>query len=164
MLREEGIIVALEGTHASVACARSGCAGCHAEASCGANSGPLGRKTVEIRARNPLQAAVGERVIVEITEGRLLRNSFMMYGLPTIALVVVGALGHSVAQSWGVGDSESVGALAGLVAMALSFYGLYLYHQHAQDNPGQQPVITRIIEQAPPQDEACSSSVDATAS
>ncbi|MEO5348098.1 MAG: SoxR reducing system RseC family protein [Magnetococcus sp. YQC-3] len=158
MLREEGVVVAVEGEYALVANQRrGGCGGCHAEASCGSFSGGMGKKTVGIRARNPLQAEVGERVVLEITEGHLLRASFLVYGVPIIALVVVGMLGRSLSLALGVGDSESIGALSGLTALVLSFYGLHRYNQHIQDDASQQPVIARVLAAAPHVVESCSS-------
>jgi sigma-E factor negative regulatory protein RseC len=146
MLREEGVVVALEGVFAIVANQRrGGCGGCHAEASCGALSGGMGRQSVGIRARNPLQAEVGERVVLEISDGQLARASFLVYAMPILVLVGVGVVARSLGQQWGVADSESFGGLAGLLAMVGSFYGLYRYNQHIQNDERHQPVIARII-------------------
>ncbi|MBF0161654.1 MAG: SoxR reducing system RseC family protein [Magnetococcales bacterium] len=149
MLHEEGVVMALDGAYAVVANQRKGsCGGCHGEASCGTLSGGLGKKTVGIRARNPLQAAVGERVVLEISEGHLLKASFLVYGLPILAMMVVGILGRSLATTLGVGDSESAGALAGLAALLLSFWGLHRYNHHIRNDASQQPVIARILPSA----------------
>ncbi|WP_130471777.1 SoxR reducing system RseC family protein [Candidatus Magnetaquicoccus inordinatus] len=146
MLREEGVVVAVEGEYAIVANQRrGGCGGCHAEASCGALSAGSGRQSVGIRARNPLHAEVGERVVLEIAEGAMLRASFLVYGLPILALVLVGVVARSLARAWGIGDSESVGALAGLLALAGTFYGLYLYNQRIENDERHQPVIARVL-------------------
>ncbi|MEO5339892.1 MAG: SoxR reducing system RseC family protein [Magnetococcus sp. MYC-9] len=151
MMQEEGVVVALDGEYALVANQRkSSCGGCRAESSCGSISGDLGKKSVGIRARNPLQAAVGERVILEISESHLLRASFLVYGVPIMALILVGMLGRSLALAWGVGDSESVGALSGLAALVLSFLGLHRYNHHIRDDVEQQPVIARILSTPPP--------------
>ncbi|MBF0095819.1 MAG: SoxR reducing system RseC family protein [Magnetococcales bacterium] len=156
MLREEGVVVAVEGAFAIVANQRrGGCGGCHAESSCGAMSGGLGRQSVGIRARNPLQAEVGERVVLEISEGQLARASFLVYAMPILVLVGVGVVARSLGQVWGVADSESFGALAGLLAMAGSFYGLYRYNQRIQDDARHQPVIARILASASGHAEAC---------
>lgn len=157
MLREEGIVVALEGAYALVVNQRKGgCGGCHSEASCGVLSGGLGKKAAGIRARNPLNAEVGERVVLEMTESHLLRASFLVYGLPIVALVVGGVLFRSLSLSLGIGDSESVGALGGLAALLFSFYGLHRYNQHIRNDDSQHPVIARIISGASSQTEVCS--------
>ncbi|MBF0184247.1 MAG: SoxR reducing system RseC family protein [Magnetococcales bacterium] len=149
MLREEGVVVAVEGEYAIVANQRrGGCGGCHAEASCGAMSGGLGRQSIGIRARNLVHADVGERVVLEIAEGELAKASFLVYGMPVLALVLVGVVARSLAQSLGVADSESVGALAGLLALVGCFYGLYRYNKHIENDDRHQPVISRILTSA----------------
>ena len=146
MLREEGIVVGLDGEYALVSNQRKrSCGSCQAEASCATLSGGLGKKTVGIRARNPLHAEVGERVVLEISEGHFLRASFLVYITPILSMVFVGAMARSLALSWGGIDSESVGALAGLAALALNFYGLSHYNAHIQDDASQQPVISRVL-------------------
>lgn len=146
MLREEGIVVGLEGAYALVSNQRKRtCGNCHAEASCATLSGGLGKKAVKFRALNPIQAEIGERVVLEITESHFLRASFLVYGTPILSMVLVGSLARAWALSWGGVDSESVGAVAGLLAMVLSFYGLYHYNGHIQDDASQQPVIRRVV-------------------
>lgn len=146
MLREEGIIVALEGAYALVSNQRKGaCGSCHAESSCAVLSGGLGKQSVNIRAHNPLQADVGERVVLEITESHFLLASFLVYITPILSMVLVGSLARFLALSWEGVDAESVGALAGLASLALSFYGLHRYNAHIQDDVSRQPVIRRIV-------------------
>ena len=146
MLREEGIVVGLEGTYALVANQRkSACGSCHAESSCGTLSGGLGKKVVVIRAHNPLQAEVGERVVLEISETHFLRTSFLVYVVPILSMVLVGSLVRFLALFWVGIDAESMGALAGLAALILSFYGLHRYNTHIQDDISRQPAISRII-------------------
>lgn len=146
MLREEGIVVGLEGEYALVSNQRkSSCGGCHAETSCGTLSGGLGKKAVQFRARNLVHAEIGERVVLEIAEGHFLRASFLVYITPILSMVLVGALVRYLALSWEGVDSESIGAVAGLFALALSFYGLSRYNDHIQDDASQQPVIRRIV-------------------
>ncbi|MEO5363968.1 MAG: SoxR reducing system RseC family protein [Magnetococcus sp. DMHC-8] len=156
MLREEGVILEREGEFALVANQRrGGCGGCQSGASCGVFSAGSG-KTTGIRARNPLEAEVGDRVVLEISERQLLRASFLVYAVPIMAMVLVGTLGRSLAMTLGVGDSESAGALAGLAALVLSFYGLYRYNLRIRDDASQQPVITRVISTEPGHAGVCS--------
>ncbi len=158
MLREEGVVVALDGEYALVSNQRKGgCGGCQSEATCGIFSGGPGKNTVTMRVRNPIQAEIGERVVLEMAAGYLHRASFVVYGVPIIAMMLAGVLGRSLALTLGVGDSESIGALSGLAALSLSFYGLYRYNLRIQDDPNRHPVITRVIETDPDPVDACSS-------
>ena len=146
MMREEGIVVGLDGPYALISCERKkSCGGCSGEQSCGVLSGGLGKKGVEIRAHNPLHAEIGERVVLEIGERYFLRASFLVYVVPILSLIAVGSLARSLALSWPGADAESLGALGGLVAMALSFYGLHRYSAHLRDDSDQQPVISQIL-------------------
>lgn len=146
MLREEGIVVALEGAYALVANHRkSACGRCHAEASCGALSGDLGKKSVSIRAHNPVHAEVGQKVLLEMEAGQFLRDSFLVYVFPIVAMLLVGLLVQSWTHAWAGESSETFGALAGLGALGLSFYGLRRYNLTIRHDARQQPVIRRIV-------------------
>lgn len=67
-----------------------------------------------MRVNNPLHAAIGERVIVGVEEGVLLRTTLVAYLLP-LAMFVGGAL---VAPAWFQGGDgwAALGALIGLAA------------------------------------------------
>ena len=146
MMREEGVVVGLDGAYALISHERKkACGSCSGEESCGVLSGGLGKKGVEIRARNPLHAEIGERVVLEIGERYFLRASFLVYVVPILFLIAAGSLVRFLALSWPGADAESLGALAGLVAMALSFYGLHRYSAYLKDDSDQQPVISRIL-------------------
>ncbi len=149
MLREEAIVVGLEGDHAFVINQRkSACGSCHADQSCGTLSGGLGKKGVHIRTHNPINAQVGERVMLEISESHFLKASFMVYALPVVALIMVGAGVRSLVLSLGwVQDAEAIGALAGLAGLGLSFYGLYRYNSSIQNDSSQLPSIRRVVNQ-----------------
>lgn len=147
MLREEGLVVTVEGDHATVSSQRqSACGSCHAEGSCGVLSGGLGKGDVRVRARNLVGAGVGEQVVMEISESRFLRASFLAYGFPVLSLVAVGAAVRSLALSMGAGEgAEGIGALAGLAALGLSFYWLQYYNTKLAREENNWPVITHIV-------------------
>jgi sigma-E factor negative regulatory protein RseC len=67
-----------------------------------------------MRVGNPIQASIGERVIVGVEEGMLVRSTLVAYLLP-LAMLLGGAL---AGRAWGPGGdgTAAVGALLGLVA------------------------------------------------
>lgn len=87
-----------------------------------------------LRAANPIQARIGERVIVGVEEGSLLRATLLVYLLP-LALFVAGA----IAGRWAAeGDAPAVaGALVGLAL------GWLAARRMSRQPRGGQPVILR---------------------
>ncbi|MBF0369606.1 MAG: SoxR reducing system RseC family protein [Magnetococcales bacterium] len=148
MLREEGRVVALDGDFALVSSHRqSACGSCQAKSSCATLSGGLGQRENQIRAHNRAGAEVGERVVLEVSEGLFLKASFLIYAMPVLGLVFGGALARSLALSMGiVGDNaELVGALSGLATFVASFIWLRGYNRRLEGDDSIRPVITRVL-------------------
>jgi len=92
-----------------------------------------------MRAGNPIEARIGERVIIGVEEGALLRATLLAYLLPLV-LFVVGAF--AVRQWLHGGDgAAALGALAGLV---LGWGVVRWMGQRAGQQRGQ-PVILRRV-------------------
>lgn len=108
-----GIVRALDGAKALVEVEQGGCGRCHEEGGCGGQqltqmfcSGP---KTYE--ADNPINAVVGDRVIVATELGSVRRTANLAYGVP-----LLGAIGGALLGMRLGGDSAGMlGALLGLV-------------------------------------------------
>lgn len=77
------------------------------------------RRPRRYRVESALSLSVGDRVVVGLPEGSLLRSVFFVYGLPLIFILT----GAGLAQLWRAGDAAGVsGALAGgLTAWGLTF-------------------------------------------
>lgn len=116
MTREPASVVALDGTHAWVeTAARSACSSCGASGCGSAVLGALGgTRTRRYRVRNQAGAQLGERVMVAVPDGALLRASLLGYLLPLLGLVA-GTLLSAAA-----GDSDFQVALAGVLGMVLT--------------------------------------------
>ena len=71
------------------------------------------KRSITVRAGNPLQVRPGSLVTVETGTGRLLRAMALVYLLPLAALLAGCFLGYSL------GGSEEVQALAGLGGLLL---------------------------------------------
>jgi sigma-E factor negative regulatory protein RseC len=124
LLKETGTVVSVDASYVYVKTQRStGCSGCSSEEGCGTsalsklfirdNSSPL-------KVRRTLECEVGDKVELILDQSRLLKHSFMAYGLPLIGLFVVSiGFGHIAEQ---IGFNESIteimtiiGGLAGLL-------------------------------------------------
>ncbi|MGN7613752.1 SoxR reducing system RseC family protein [Magnetococcales bacterium HHB-1] len=146
MLREQGRIVAVEGPYAEVQGLRqSACGSCGGESSCNTLSGGSRGRFQTIRVLNPIDARVGELVIFEIPERSFLKASFLAYALPVVALFLVGSLVRSVFIELGFPDAaEPLGALSGLLALGLVFYGVGRY-AGGEGREGFYPVVSEVV-------------------
>jgi sigma-E factor negative regulatory protein RseC len=148
VLREEVLVVAVDGVYAMVSSQRkSACGSCHAEPSCSVLSGGGGKRDTEIRAMNPIGAEVGQRVELEISEQQFLKASFLVYVLPVISLILFGVFGRYLAERFGVVPdmAEGVGGLSGVVALVLTFWGLSKLNDHIEGDDSRRPVIRRVL-------------------
>lgn len=124
MIEEPATVLRVAGDAAWVRCEReAGCARCAEGRGCG--GGLLGRllgdRLREIRVlRQPADLQAGERVILALDEGVLLRGAFLVYLLPLLCLGLGAGLAAWAASAWlptAVREPAAVaGALAGLAA------------------------------------------------
>ncbi len=136
MLEERGIVVAVpDPQNAQVKVSRSGaCEQCASSKICQA----MGTgKEMLVTAGNPLQAKIGQQVLLSLPGKTFLRASLIAYLIPVLALFGGAVIGQQISERWAV-----AGAFLGL---GLSFLGLWYYNKHL--NPDTyRPTITRILE------------------
>lgn len=107
MTESEAVVTRLEGDHAWVDL-QSGCTTCGAAGGCGLSDG---KGKPQQRLRNEVGAQVGDRVVVSVPDGAVLRAAFYCYLLPVAMVFALAASGMVVANEMG----SIVGALIGLV-------------------------------------------------
>lgn len=119
MLETRAIVVRVDGRYALVQASQgSGCGQCGSGKGCGA--GKLSQlfcgEPRQFRVNNPIDANVGDEVIVSVADGAVLRGIGLVYLLP-LALLVAGAmLGSLCAAQAGQRDGyAAAGAAIGLV-------------------------------------------------
>ena len=113
------VVTDTHGRHALLRVDRplAGCGRCHEPGGCGGSLVDARRagSPVALRVVNTLGVIPGDRVIVEMSPGSILKTAALTYGCTTL-LVILGAIFG--AHFWG-GDSAAVmGALLGLVVGA----------------------------------------------
>lgn len=120
MLETRAIIVQVEGQYALVQASQAnGCEQCNGK---GCGAGKLSQlfcsKPRQFRADNPINAGVGDEVIILVAEGAILRGIGLVYLLPLLLLVMGALLGNAwVGQSAEQHDGyAAVGAVLGLAA------------------------------------------------
>jgi len=92
ILRERGVVIGFEGDDVLIETVRqTGCSGCSSESGCGTSALSklfTGTHKKPIRVKNTLPCQVGDSVELVLDESRLLKHSFMAYGLPLIGLFI----------------------------------------------------------------------------
>lgn len=78
---------------------KSGCSGCTSSSGCGTSA--LSKLFVSthrkpIKVRNRIAAEVGDLVTVSMDESRLIKHSFMAYGLPLIGLLLFAVVAQNL--------------------------------------------------------------------
>lgn len=110
----EGIarVVRVEGTVAWLEPEQTtSCGSCASSASCGAKG--IGTVASRMEARqfpldNTADLRVGERVVIGVEDGSLLKATLIAYGIPLLAALTAGGIGQSLYGS----DEATMGAMA----------------------------------------------------
>ena len=119
MLETRAVIVRTEGQYAFVRASQaSGCERCDGK---GCGAGKLSQMFCstprQFQVENPIEAVVGEEVVISVAEGSILRGIGLIYLLPLLLLVTGAMLGGHWAKLPAQSDGyAAAGALLGLAA------------------------------------------------
>jgi len=118
---------------------------CESCGRCGILSASGNRETT-VEALNPVQAKVGQRVVLETDDRQMLFVSFMLYMVPLFGLIA-GIFGWLALADYLAleGDRELTAILVGIGFLAVVFYFIRLWDRKARNNPKYKPVITGIV-------------------
>lgn len=121
---------------------KSACGSCKA----GCNISETG---AEIEAVNRVEAAVGQRVRVEMQPYLYIKGSILIYGVPALALILGAVIGKEyfsgVFKNY---DPDIVSAVFGFSAFILSFAVVKLLSSRLEKDTGYKPVVVEIIKEA----------------
>jgi sigma-E factor negative regulatory protein RseC len=142
LLLEEGLVVGVEGETAQVRVARgSACGGCAQEGAC--NPLDAAGQELVIRVDNALDARPGQRVVVGIEEGMVLRGAAWMYVLPLVTFFFGYWLGGVVAPA---GQGESGTAIIGaLIGLGVGLATVYWRFQHRSVAAAYRPRMVKAL-------------------
>ena len=123
-LTEQGVIVKVEDAFVYVKAESSaGCGGCKSQSGCGTSSLAKlfsNRRDEPIKVLKTQACSEGDRVELLLDESRLLKHSFMAYGLPLIGMFIFAITVFELALN-GLALAES---LAELLSVTAGFLGL----------------------------------------
>ncbi|SCY52666.1 SoxR reducing system RseC family protein [Desulfoluna spongiiphila] len=145
MRQEEGIIIkkASHGRAWVETVRTSACEGCASKGSCHASG-----KSMEVCAINDAGADIGDRVLVSIGTGTLIKMSLLAYIFPVFALMAGAAAGNTLGPGHGINPSLAAG-IGGFGALAVSFVIIRLFEGKIAQGETYTPRITRILPGAP---------------
>lgn len=147
MIEESGVVVSIDGPNARVRIERrTVCGGCAAHGACGTSliERYFGRGSIHVEALNEAQAAVGERVMLGISEQGLLSASFAVYFVPMAGLLGGALAGEALAGLAEGGFGDAAVLLGAALGFALALLWLRGYSARSRTRPGQQAVVCRI--------------------
>jgi sigma-E factor negative regulatory protein RseC len=125
MIEESATVIAIEQDQLVLqASTRTACGSCAANKGCGTAvlSSWLGRKVVHFRARNTVDAQVGDEVVVGLGEDALLSGSIRMYLLPLLALMLSALLADQLLDT-GLQGRDLLIILASVAGFSLMLVG-----------------------------------------
>jgi sigma-E factor negative regulatory protein RseC len=142
-LETRAIVVETDGQNALVKADQAG--GCEQCAGKGCGTGKLSQlfcsKPRRFQVKNPINAGVGDEVIISVAEGAVMRGIGLVYVLP-LALLLIGATLGSIWSQPGPSDSyAAVGALTGLAAG----FAIAKWFSLQQGESRFQPYIARLL-------------------
>ncbi|WP_300667255.1 SoxR reducing system RseC family protein [Desulfoluna sp.] len=145
MRQEEGIVIktASHGRAWVETIRTSACEGCASKDSCHASG-----KAMEVCAINDAQAGVGDRVLVSIATGTLIKMSLLAYIFPVFSMIAGAVVGNTLAPALEINASLSSG-IGGFGALAVAFVIIRLFEGRIAQNEAYTPRITRIIPDVP---------------
>ena len=146
MIEETAQVARVDGEHAWLETQRQGtCGSCSARNGCGVSliERYATARMGQIRAVNRVGAQVGDRVIVGIDEGALLKGSAAVYLSPLAGLFGGAAAGEALAPFNELLSAEAASILLGLLGLAAGLLYLYRYSRRHRWDPRFQPVILR---------------------
>lgn len=121
----EGVarVVSIDGGRAWLEAESTGaCAGCSAKAGCASGSKTSRRVPRRFAMTNDFDGRIGDRIVVGIPEGALLRASATAYLLPLLTMLAAAVVAE------GMGGGDAAAALAAAAGLGL---GLLLARLHA---------------------------------
>lgn len=141
-VEEQGVVIEASGPTALVRAEQSGrCSGCASAGFC--HGGEGGERTVE--AENPLGAAKGDRVVIALPAGALLKASFRVYMVPVLGLLAGAAAVQLVVRGLAGDEAASAAAAAGGAAGAVLAFILQRRLSRRRGGEDLRPRIVRVL-------------------
>jgi sigma-E factor negative regulatory protein RseC len=123
----------------------SACGGCPERQGCGTSAlaGVLGRRQAPVRVINTVGAAVGERVVIGLSESGLLRGSLAVYAAPLAGLLAGALTGFYFSDGAPRGHADFWSLLLGAAGFSVGLLWLRRFSRVSARDGRYQPVTLR---------------------
>ena len=140
-------VIAVEHDEATVCAERaSACGQCAGKAAC-STLGSWSKRTMQMRAKNPVGARVGDEVMIYVPDSWVLKAAFRLYGVPMLAFFLAGTGGWLLGGWLEAGSRELWAAVFGLAGVLAAYAAIYASERSSQGG-GLHASITRIKQRA----------------
>lgn len=146
MIEETGKVIDIQDDYAWVETARvPACNACSVRRGCGTSAlaSVFGRRKADIRVRNVIAAAVGDRVVIGIPESGLVRGSLAVYAMPLAGLFAGALAGHFTGGALLPGQTDLPAILGAVGGFTAGIYWLRHYSRTSGQDERYQPVMLR---------------------
>ena len=146
MIEESGQVVEVQGEFAWIESERTTtCGSCAVRKGCGTSAiaKVLGQRRVRLRVLNPINASVGDNVVIGVTESGLVRGSLAVYAAPLLGLFA-GALAGQLLGKQLFGMQSDLLAIAGAISgFIAALIWLKRFSRNTEKDTAYQPVVLR---------------------
>ena len=142
MIREQGVVIRIEGRFAWIETRQqSACGSCSAADGCGTSAlaSLFERRARALRVPNDIGASVGQTVTLGLSEGGLVRAAFLVYMIPLLTMI-----GAGVAAGLMAPGNEGLTVVASLAGLGGGLLLVRRKGQRLEDDPRYQPVLLSI--------------------
>ena len=150
MVEQQATVVDVNGDLARISIERqSTCGGCASKSSCGTGvlGKMMGNKTVLMTVKNPLAAKIGDKVMIGIQEGLLLKGSFMAYSLPLILMMLGAYVGELLNEAYALTVIDLMQIVFGFLGFMLGMIWMRRFNKKLDRDPAALPQIVRNLSQ-----------------
>ncbi len=151
MIEERGEVTAVNPPYAMVVTQRrSSCGSCSTK---GCGTGALSElfavRSQDMKVLNPIDARVGEQVVLGLEESALLRGSLAVYIVPILLMIAGGVLGEMMAPALAIQTSEYISLPASFAGLAAGFFWVRRFGRRMLNDHRFMAVILRRVEAMP---------------
>lgn len=140
---EIGKVIDIENGNAKVYVARHAACG-----DCGACQIGKDNLNMMLTAENNIGAKIGDFVQIELLTENFLFASFILYGIPLIALILGISCGYYSFKALGYqdGTAQLIAALSGIILLSLSFLIIKNNESRLKEMKRFKPILVKIVE------------------
>ncbi|MGE5256760.1 MAG: SoxR reducing system RseC family protein [Hyphomicrobiales bacterium] len=145
MASEEGVVIRIDAAGTWVKTVRGEfCDGCSSKGACHTMGGG---KEMEVAVINPIEAGIGDRVVLKLEASPFLKATFLIYMFPILLLVAGATVGEWISQTFRL-DSPWPSMLLGFGLLVAGLGVMKTMAQRLAKRDEYRPRITRVIGRA----------------